>query len=82
MLVQTVCSTLLQGCHVVKTGTDSMDVNQLTRCISKCAKSYQLKNRVQPAGILLLIPTTHFPSQVTVYLYCITQNITLKQHMT
>jgi hypothetical protein len=67
MLVQTAHSTLLQECHVVKTGTDCMDVNQLTTCISKCANSYLLKNCVQPAGIHLLVPTTHFPSQVPVY---------------
>lgn len=58
---------MLQGCQVVKTDTDCTDMNQLTTCISKCANSYLLKNCVQPAGILLLVPTTHFPSQVTVY---------------
>jgi len=52
---------------MVKSGTDCMDVNQLTTGISKCANSYLLQNCVQPVGILLLVPTTHFPSQVTVY---------------
>jgi len=57
MLVQKVCSILVQGCHLVNTGTDCMDVNQLTTCVSKCANSYLLKNCVQPAGMLLLVPT-------------------------
>jgi len=44
-----------------------MDVKQLITCISKCANSYLLKSCVQPAGILLLVPTTHYPSKATAY---------------
>jgi hypothetical protein len=82
MLVQTVHTILLQGCQLVETGTDCMHMNKLTTCISKWVKFISTKELCAIWWNTFASTYNSFPYSNYSILYCITQNITIKQHMT